>query len=269
MTVKLEDITIGADPELFLTRKGKFVSAYNMIPGTKNKPHRVNNGAVQVDGMALEFNIEPAKSPTVFVRNIREVLTQLRDMVPREYNLSKKAVAEFDEAYFWQQPQEALRLGCDPDFNAYTKEINVPPDAATEKRTAAGHIHIGWTQGAKEHDPEHMLMCATLAKALDVTLGVPSVLLDEDRTRRPMYGCAGSFRPKKYGCEYRVLSNFWIKNGKLARWVYDQAKGTVESLLNGYNFDYLPEESIRDVIDNYDVVNAQEAVLMYGLRVPR
>ena len=53
-------ITVGADPELFVKKGRSFQSAYGMIPGTKQKPKKVIKGAVQVDGMALEFNIDRA-----------------------------------------------------------------------------------------------------------------------------------------------------------------------------------------------------------------
>jgi hypothetical protein len=55
------EFKIGADPEFFLRDKatGKFVSAHGLIPGTKRQPMKVDKGAVQVDGMALEFNIDP------------------------------------------------------------------------------------------------------------------------------------------------------------------------------------------------------------------
>jgi hypothetical protein len=64
-------ILIGADPELFVfTRSGKPVSAHDLIPGTKYEPHEVGNGAVQVDGVAAEFNIDPAANEDEFFFNI-------------------------------------------------------------------------------------------------------------------------------------------------------------------------------------------------------
>ena len=48
----MNNVCIGADPELFLKKNGKFHSAYGTIPGTKRKPYPVPGGAVQIDGMA-------------------------------------------------------------------------------------------------------------------------------------------------------------------------------------------------------------------------
>ena len=51
---------VGADPEIFLgDADGGLVSAYGLIKGDKEHPFPVTNGAVQVDGMAAEFNIDP------------------------------------------------------------------------------------------------------------------------------------------------------------------------------------------------------------------
>ena len=52
------NILIGADPELFVKKDGVVVSGHDLIQGTKADPFPVQDGAVQVDGMALEFNIE-------------------------------------------------------------------------------------------------------------------------------------------------------------------------------------------------------------------
>src|SRR5688572_15153592 len=131
------DILIGADPELFVKKDGKAVSAFNLIEGTKHNPQQVDGGAVQVDGMALEFNITPSASKNEFKDNIHRVLSQLRAMVPREYEFDFSSVAHFDPDYIANQPEDAKRLGCDPDFNAWAGGTPNPmPDAGKSFRTA-------------------------------------------------------------------------------------------------------------------------------------
>ena len=76
------ELLLGADPEVFVRHNGVTVSGFNMIPGTKKKPHPVDFGAVQVDGMALEFNIEPAHDLGEFRFNIAQVLEALSRMIP-------------------------------------------------------------------------------------------------------------------------------------------------------------------------------------------
>lgn len=205
------DFTIGADPELFVTRKGELVSAHDLIPGTKRDPHKVKKGAVQVDGMALEFNINPVKNEKEWEENITSVLSVLQGMVP-DHDFFIEPVAEFGSGLISSVPDYAKELGCDPDFNAYTGEANPRPDAGADFRTASGHVHVGWQKKPVDpFDPGHFEACCALAKMMDHYLAVPSLLWDKDVKRRSLYGKAGSFRPKPYGMEYRVLSNKWIK----------------------------------------------------------
>jgi len=213
------ELLLGADPELFVEKDGKFVSAHKMIPGHKQRPYKVEEGAVQVDGMALEFNINPARSEKEWLHSIDTVLSTLQSMIPKDHKISETATAYFDEEYMKAQPRKARMLGCEPDYNAYTETFNPRPDEKSLMRTAAGHIHLGWGTGMKK-DKSHMEECFSLAKQLDYYLGVPSLLLDRDRKRREMYGQPGCFRPKSYGMEYRVLSNFWVMKDVFKSWVF-------------------------------------------------
>ncbi len=65
-------ILIGCDPELFVfsENKKKIVSAHDLLPGTKEEPFAVPCGAIQVDGVAAEFNITPADESRRFIQNI-------------------------------------------------------------------------------------------------------------------------------------------------------------------------------------------------------
>lgn len=220
-------ILLGADPELFLRNpnSGKFFSAHGLVPGTKYEPHKVPFGAVQIDGTALEFNIDPAASADEFVHNITEVRKTISAFVPG-FNVVAEPTALYDKDYFdWEIPSSAKELGCDPDYNGWTMDINPRPDPGNRPlRTAAGHIHIGWTDGADVFEKGHFTKCAQIARQMDYYLGIHSLLYDPDDTRRELYGKAGAFRPKPYGMEYRVLSNRWLSSEGLMRWVYHQAQ---------------------------------------------
>jgi hypothetical protein len=78
-----------------------------------------------------------------------------------------------------------------------------------------------------------MIRCITLVKQLDAYLGIPSLEWDKDTLRRRLYGKAGAFRPKPYGVEYRTLSNAWLKNEMLVRYVYRQTMRAIEDLMAG------------------------------------
>lgn len=254
---------LGADPEIFVKRNGVLQSAFGLIPGTKAVPHAVDRGAVQVDGMALEFNIAPAASANEFSLNIKTVMQQLRAMVP-DYELAIQPVANFGHEYMATQPDEARELGCDPDYNAYTGQANDRPDGDRPFRTAAGHLHIGWCEGADIKDPVHIADCEAVVKMLDWYLGVPSVLLDPDVQRRELYGKAGAYRPKSYGVEYRVLSNFWLKSDALIEWAYTQTMAAMQALESGYT----PSNSVPLIINRSDVTMAKRYVSGKGWRLP-
>lgn len=230
------EFKIGCDPEFFLldTQTGKHVSAFGMIPGTKHDPFPVEGGAVQVDGMALEFNIEPVTTLIDWHKNIGRVLKQLRDMVPIRYEFDFSPVAHFGNEYIESQPDEAKALGCDPDFNAWLGGvINPKPDGSLGIRTASGHVHVGWTNDQDVTDPEHIQACMMLTKQLDFYLGVPSLTWDQNSLRRSMYGAPGAFRPKRYGVEYRTLSNAWVNDEDLRAYVFNMTGQGAKKLLEG------------------------------------
>ncbi len=228
------DILIGCDPEVFVKQDNKFLSAFNLIRGNKEAPQPVRNGAVQVDGMALEFNIIPAVNSKDFLFKVTDVLAQLKAMVPA-YQVVAVPVADFDPAYLLQQPREALELGCNPDYNAWMREENPRPDGERPFRTASGHIHIGWRKPLPEEEmgyAEYEEACE-VGVQMDFFLGLGSLFYDADTKRREMYGRAGCIRIKPYGVEYRTLSNVWLNSPALTEWVYSQAVLGTQQFFDG------------------------------------
>lgn len=227
-------LTIGADPEVFVKTGGKFISGHIFNCGTKEAPLKTRNGHVQVDGLALEFNVTPSKTAVQFVRSVRGVLNDLNKVVKakdKDASIAAIPTVFFGEDYIQSLPADVSKLGCNPDFNAYTEDVNVPPDATVPFRTGAGHVHLGFRQGNMSY--EHFLDCCALARELDYYLGLPSLDFDTDNQRRSLYGQAGAFRPKPYGLEYRVLSNAWINDDNLIRFVFDQTKKCYDRFRNG------------------------------------
>lgn len=238
----VNDIYIGADPELFVmdvTTK-RFVSAHNLLPGTKQTPFEVNCGAVQVDGTAAEFNIWPCNEREKFVSNIREVTKSMADIIksfnpsaPMNFDLVAVPTAFYPKKYFSSLPDSAKELGCDPDYNAWTGEVNEKPDGRVTYRTGGGHVHVGFTEGKDIGDKTHLFDCMSVVKQLDTVLYIQSRVFDRDTRRRELYGKPGAFRPKAYGTEYRTLSNFWVGDPDLVGWVFDATQSAVKLLFEG------------------------------------
>lgn len=261
----------GADPELFVVSKadGKPVSAFGMLEGTKEAPMAVEGGALQVDGMALEFNVDPFSNPSHAYKNVKRVIESLKMFVPEGYKLSADPVAEFGSHYLSFQPEEARELGCDPDFNAYTGGgANPTPNVEMPFRTGSGHVHIGWTTDADKMSDEHLEACIWLTKQLDYALAIPALTFGDPermRTRRNLYGKAGAFRPKDYGVEYRVLDNYWLRSKAHINYVFAQTAFAVEGLMRGYHFfdKYMmgmSEEELQQIINDCDVDAARRVM---------
>jgi len=241
-------IKVGSDAELFLMKDGMIVSAHGKLKGTKEKPQKTKHGYVQIDGMAVEVNVKPATSTASFIENTLNVLQDARNLL-KGFTLISKPVVNFTEEYMSTIPPESRQLGCEPDFDAWNEaHVNPEPDASSLYRTGSGHIHIGW---GKFHafTYDHVADCCSLGMQLDYSLGLPSLLFDNCQMRRKLYGGAGAFRPKEYGIEYRVLSNAWINNPRLMKWVFDNAMNGYHRWRSGNTNVYYPERSkIRNMI---------------------
>jgi hypothetical protein len=239
-----EGFKFGCDPECFILnmKTGDYVSAEGLIPGTKAEPHVVKHGAVQVDGMAAEFNIDPADNFKDFNRNIQAVVNQLSKMLPEGHVLDFVPSVTFKPEIFNDAPDKAKELGCSPDFNAWTGDVNPPPAMSDNPflRTAAGHLHIGWCEDGDLTDPQHIMNCRDLVKQLDWYLGGWSVAEDTDPTRRLLYGRAGACRFKQYGVEYRVLSNFWCTSREKRLAVWNRMQLAISAMRNKFMPDEVP-----------------------------
>lgn len=242
--------SIGCDPEIFVTRNGKYVSAHGMVKGNKRTPYEVQDGSVQVDGTALEIGIIPASTATEFISRIASVTQQLEGMIPNDCTLTYTPTATYEKDYFDSLPKEAVELGCEPDFNAWSMTMNNRPHTTKPIRTGAGHIHIGWTSGKDEMTEEHFLESSKIIRELDYYLGVVSLDWDTDNERRELYGQAGAFRPKSYGAEYRVLSNAWLKSQALTARVYGLVKLCLANIDAGISFVDTFGDAAVNIINN-------------------
>lgn len=247
-------VTVGCDPELFVQPKkpkANPVSAWGLIPGTKYDPHKILDGMVQVDGCALEFGIDPARTAEEWFQRIKSVMGALETLVP-QHKILIQPTAQFDVEY-WNRdvPEGAKELGCEPDFNAWTGRCNPKPDTSLipTLRTAAGHIHIGWCSGKDINDKNHIEDCRLVAKQMDYYVGIWSLLWDPDSQRRLLYGRAGAHRVKPYGVEYRVPSNMWLSHTCLIDWVYYSTRLAVNHLANGKSAEAQFKDSAQKIID--------------------
>jgi len=244
----IENITIGADPEAFLYNEQGFVSAEGKFGGTKENPKILERPgfAVQEDNVMVEFNIPPATSSQELKDNLQYMVDYIKVGAKQfDCTLNKAASAEFEISQL--NTEQAMTFGCEPDFNAYTRDVNQGIVIENERlRTAGGHIHIGYDNPNEEHS-------LALIRALDITLGLASIVKDRDTRRRSMYGKAGAYRLKPFGVEYRTLSNFWIFEERNIQWVYEGVQAAVD-LVNTEMIYKLEESAFGDTVQ--DAINS-------------
>jgi hypothetical protein len=213
--------TIGCDVEVFAKDKeGNHVALCGLIGGTKEAPLQIEDlpqgFAVQEDNVSLEYNIPPCNSKNEFVDAINTMKHEIKHILKYlGYTLSFEASASFDKKQLTHP--NALIFGCEPDYNAWKLVENEKPYSPDETlRTCGGHIHVGTD-----------IDFVPLIQAMDLYIGVPSVLLDTSPSsliRKQLYGKAGAMRPKSYGGEYRVTSNYWMFDPNIVAWIYNQTK---------------------------------------------
>ena len=234
-------LIVGSDPESFIRdRQGKLVSAIGIIPGSKRRPTPTPHGSIQPDNITAEFNSKPSSSLEEFISNHKLIISDLEDVLkPLDLHLDFISSVMADPSLL--SHPDARKAGCEPDYCVWQSTSprlkdyvnkHKPDYDITNLRAAGGHLHISFDQAGDDLEPRF-----NFVKALDMVLGVPSVILDTDNTRRTMYGQAGAFRPKFLGAddpydgmEYRTLSNFWLRSEELMAWAYNGVRRVYDNL---------------------------------------
>lgn len=255
-------LMIGHDAEVFVNDGMCITSIIGKLGGTKDNPLPVKHGALQEDNVLAELNIDPCTTADEFVTRTAAVLAQLEDRLPSGWGVDIISSHHYEQEALMSFGDKAMEFGCTPDFNCWTLEQNQISSPFTTLRTAGGHVHIGFD----DVTPETQLQVMRMA---DYMLGLPSVILDTDKQRRELYGKSGAYRPKKYGAEYRVLSNFWLKDEAVMRWVFSQAQRCYNERgnLDGYTSIITPPE-LAHIINTGDESRAKSALRDLGITLP-
>lgn len=252
-------IKVGADPEVFIrntVHSRGLIPSTGIIGGTKKEPIPIPGLApgftMQEDNVMCEFNIPPAQSKEEFDAAISLAMQQIGKILPKNMELVVQASGIFKPKHL--KTKEATTFGCDPDINAWTGSPNtfVPADDPC-LRCCGGHVHVGLPSEQRSYGND-----VSVIRAMDLFLGLPSILVDNDTRRKEMYGKAGAFRPKPYGVEYRVLSNFWTATPALRQWVFEATSNAVNFAYDKTNQEKL-EVLRKDIVLAINTQNADRA----------
>lgn len=271
MLINRYGVAVGSDPEIVLMRDNKPYSSEGLLGGSKRSPRKTTNGYIVEDNVLAEVNSNPARTVEEFIRNHHLILADLKDIVePLNLGLDFSATAVFEEHHL--MTEQATTVGCEPDFNAWAEDMNKPPKLGkTNLRSAGGHLHISFPVDIMDNSR------IWLIRVMDCIAGVPSLLMDDNKLRRSLYGKAGCHRPKfkeeghPYdGVEYRVLSNFWLQSEAHMAWAFNSAIEAVNRLEEFRRYiesGKIIPDNIISAINNSDVGFANDFVKTYDLRL--
>lgn len=256
----IKNVTIGADPECFIINSltGNVVSSIGLIPGEKGNPYtdpRMPKGfGLETDNILAEFNIPPCKTKEQFIYSINFMKDFIRawvkDVNPN-YNI-KCSASEY-VPYDQLVGDEAFAIGCMPDYNAYTEDVNPRPKGFKDNLRSSGlHIHCGCDGGLSADE------AIKFVKYFDQYVVMPSILVDTDTRRRSLYGKAGCFRLPSWGVECRSLSSFMMSNDALLSQVWDNTMLAIHHC--NENTPLMDPDLIQDVINNNRINVAKKLV---------
>lgn len=262
--MNLSNITIGADPELFIIneRTRKVVSAVELIPGEKGDPWRSEDMpegfGIETDNILAEFNIPPVKTREAFVNSIQYMQNYI-DRFVKNINpeLGIKCVASRIVPSSELTSKQAQQFGCEIDYNVYTQSANPKPEGTnTNLRSAGFHLHCGY-------DKPNIDTSLMLIRYFDAYIGVPSILRDKDTKRRSLYGKAGSFRLCDYGFEYRTLSSAMMSSTTKLNFIWRQIQNALDAYNDGTP---LPDPNdVQEAINSSNIDIARKLISTYNL----
>lgn len=255
-------VSFGADPEIFLSKRGKIIGSEKIIPegGVMGKNVFSIKPLVIRDGVQVEFNVPPNTCRQSFSNNLALCFKTLKECM--KWSGTKVVfdqTVEVTPNEMQSLHPKSQQFGCAPSENAYGKEEIAITDASQYfYRSAGGHIHIG-APNIYISNPKRVIII------MDILLGNTCVLLDRSPgniERRKVYGKAGEYRMPEHGIEYRVLSNFWLRSYQLMSFVLGMARLSVSVAYNKKIADELIAlvdlNKIRYAINNNDYETALE-----------
>lgn len=204
-------LTYGADVEAFVLLSGKPAVVCGKLGGSKECPIQFPDEKegfkYQEDGVTAEFNVPVCETPGDLITALSHVKligdAKIKQAFNPKASLEWASARSFNMKLLEKHPQ-AMRIGCDPDFQCYFgegREREVPGIGKFGQTRFAGmHIHVGYDR--KLIPPYIMAMC------LDAFL---YRRLDDGCVQRAAFYPRGIFRIKPYGVEYRALGSSWMR----------------------------------------------------------
>lgn len=272
--IDIKNVTFGADPEFGILHKptNKIVSGIGFVGGEKSEPLILDEetGITRTeDNVLFEAQFPPVNNVEDWCKMFRIIQEKGNELLSQfDMQLIPMSNHFYDDDQL-EHPM-ARTFGCSASMNAYTKDVQYTcgPEEAGNQRSVGAHVHLGVKEGIDTEDNVFNLM-----KVFDIFLGVPSVLIDQDKHRRKLYGRAGECRMRVINdyvvMEYRTLGGNMLADEELIRWTYHQMEAAID-FFNQSNFDeiFAMENEIVDCINNCDEQLAQKLVKQFNISYP-
>jgi len=276
--------SVGNDPEVFVTEKGKIVPSEKLLKERRTRAGIADlrdihysdaSYKVKVDNAAVEFNFPAATCLQGVLGNISMTLRKLKNnyLKPRIHSVCLKAAMELSTDDM-KRYQSLLQFGCAPSllFSNDDLKISRPivDPRTTRYRSTGYHVHLGLAKAGSYYDSETnnaaKILHTTagrvrLVRICDMIVGLPSVLLERDteavHIRRNVlgYGRAGEFREQPHGFEYRTLGPWPMAHPAWAWWANSGVRDALQIVLAGADEEILkkiPGNEISDAINSND-----------------
>jgi phiEco32-like amidoligase-type 2 protein len=283
--MKFIDPSVGNDPELFVTEKGKLVPAEKLKLSEEKEMYR----GVKVDNAAVELNFPAQHCLQYNLGEIARTLVDLKKAIkPRVHKISLSPAMEI-EPEDMQNCKSLLQFGCSPSlvFEGDALRTSVPNVDPREirYRSIGFHVHLGYAkpkdlaylsmyndESYKEKKQVAELLHTTegrvrLVQACDYVVGLPAIFLERDdkavqiRRRLLGYGRAGEFREQPHGFEYRTLGPWPMVGPSWVWWANSAVRDALQLVLMDADIELIkkiPAQKVSDAINNNDLGMALE-----------
>lgn len=244
------ELKFGCDPELGVwdNKLGRVIPANGLVPGTKDEPHALDGGMVQIDGTAVEFGTDPATSGEEWAANISKVLAQVRGILDAKekgrYKLVCGSLLSYHDDDVKSLDKEVFRMGCSPDFTLKEENgiyranvVNKGQWVDPKNVPIGGHIHLGL--GDCNMDVTDEVLVTSVGRLLKVVngdhyFGDATQVYQIGRAR--VLGFEDSAHPvriKPYGVELRKWSSIWLNDPTFCSKFVDYAYTCLKILKGG------------------------------------
>jgi len=228
-------ITVGSDPEIFgVDALGRVIPAWEWL-GPKGIASQF------WDGFQGEFCVPSGGCLDIQGEGIKNQLIGMESKLRAKFpsaRLEPSSVVEVSKKQLADCSDEHVGLGCAPSLNAYGEpQLVVENPRQLPVRFAGGHMHFGFNNDGYKRPAGFIEgIMPSIVRTIDAIAGLAGVSLAaqwDDPRRRQFYGRAGEYRLPKHGLEYRVHSNFWLRDPRLYYLVWDLTRWALRVGWNG------------------------------------